>query len=227
MFELNFNDERYLPFEGEGVISDWQISMPRETNYFDFATISDVILHIKYTARNGGSPLAKAAYDDLQTKLPTSCARLFSLKHEFPTEWYQFFNPSGGAEQELVITVKPEHYPYFMRAKLSTAKLKKLDIFIESSQINDFASKKLKVVTVDVATDASPIKLAEVPEYALAGTNRKVYHFDSSGVAGDPLSIGAAPLGDIQFKLKLSAAADYKSLTSDKIDDLYFLFQMG
>ena len=29
MFQLNFNDERYLPFEGAGVISEWQISMPK------------------------------------------------------------------------------------------------------------------------------------------------------------------------------------------------------
>ena len=227
MFELNFNDERYLPFEGEGVISDWQIGMPRETNYFDFATISDVILHIKYTARNGGNQLAKAAYDNLQSILPTSCARLFSLKNEFPTEWYQFFNPSGGAEQMLAITPKPEHYPFFMRGKLGTAKLKKLDIFIESSQDDDFASKELRVVNVDLATDAKPIAVTEVPEYALASSKKKVYHFDSSSVAGDPLNVGADPLGDVRLKIKLNGAADYKMLTDDVIDNLYFLFQMG
>ena len=227
MFELNFNDERYLPFEGEGIISDWQISMPRETNYFEFATISDVIVHINYTARNGGSQLAKLSYDELQKVFPGSCARLLSLKHEFPTEWYRFFNPSGGGEQELVITLKPEHYPFFMRGKLGMAKLKKLDVFIESSQDNNFESKELKVVNVDLATDAKAVEVTEVPEYALAGTKKKVYHFDSSSVAGDPLNAGADPLGDVRFKLKLRTADDYKSLTDDKIDDLYFLFQMG
>src|SRR5260221_8170183 len=35
MFELNFRDERYLPFEGAGVISRWQIDLPRDTNAFD------------------------------------------------------------------------------------------------------------------------------------------------------------------------------------------------
>ncbi|MFP3015963.1 MAG: hypothetical protein ACEY3B_06845 [Wolbachia sp.] len=28
LFELNFNDERYLPFEGTGTISDWKLSLP-------------------------------------------------------------------------------------------------------------------------------------------------------------------------------------------------------
>ncbi|NOT69646.1 MAG: hypothetical protein HOP04_15370 [Methylophilaceae bacterium] len=53
MFELNFKDDRYLPFEGAGVISHWKLEMPALTvlRQFDYNTISDVILHIKYTAR--------------------------------------------------------------------------------------------------------------------------------------------------------------------------------
>ena len=35
LFELNFRDERYLPFEGTGAISRWRIELPRETNQFD------------------------------------------------------------------------------------------------------------------------------------------------------------------------------------------------
>ena len=54
MFELNFRDERYLPFEGAGVISRWRIEMPKENNAFDFSTISDVIIRFSYTAREGG-----------------------------------------------------------------------------------------------------------------------------------------------------------------------------
>src|SRR4029453_273383 len=44
MFELNFRDERYLPFEGAGVISRWRLDLPKESNAFDFDTISDVVL---------------------------------------------------------------------------------------------------------------------------------------------------------------------------------------
>ena len=55
IFDLNFRDERYLPFEGAGVIARWRIEMLREHNAFDSDTISDVIFHIKYTAREGGA----------------------------------------------------------------------------------------------------------------------------------------------------------------------------
>ena len=46
------------------MISTWQLSMPLDTNAFDFDTITDVIFNLKYTARDGGSVLrgiAKAA----------------------------------------------------------------------------------------------------------------------------------------------------------------------
>jgi hypothetical protein len=61
MFELNFGDERYLPFEGAGAVSRWTIGMPRDCNTFDFETISDVIISLRYTARDGGDPLRRAA----------------------------------------------------------------------------------------------------------------------------------------------------------------------
>ena len=61
MFEVNFRDERYFPFEGLGVISQWQLSMPTDCNDFDFETISDVILNLRYTARDGGDALRGAA----------------------------------------------------------------------------------------------------------------------------------------------------------------------
>ncbi|RYY17590.1 MAG: hypothetical protein EOO04_25195, partial [Chitinophagaceae bacterium] len=69
MFDLNFNDERYLPFEGAGVISDWQIDLPKENNYFDFGSLSDVVFHISYTSRNGGGQLTDGANTQIQDNL--------------------------------------------------------------------------------------------------------------------------------------------------------------
>jgi len=66
MFELNFRDERYLPFEGAGVISRWRIELPQTFRQFSYDTISDVVLHIKYTARDGGVPLREAAIGNLR-----------------------------------------------------------------------------------------------------------------------------------------------------------------
>ena len=61
LFELNFRDERYLPFEYLGAVSRWRIELPPENNYFDLDTLSDVVLHLNYTAREGGEVLRDAA----------------------------------------------------------------------------------------------------------------------------------------------------------------------
>lgn len=52
VFEFNFHDQRYMPFEGAGAISDWKLKLPKNFRQFDYQTISDVILHISYTAES-------------------------------------------------------------------------------------------------------------------------------------------------------------------------------
>jgi hypothetical protein len=66
MFETNLRDERYLPFKGSGVISEWKLELPADLGkddpcQFDYDTISDVILHLLYTPREGGSLLRDGA----------------------------------------------------------------------------------------------------------------------------------------------------------------------
>lgn len=93
MFELNFRDERYLPFEGSGAVSLWRIELPKAFPQFDYETISDIVLHINYTSRQGGAALRDAAVKNLTEILKDDAKkpqmRLFSLRHEFSSEWYQ------------------------------------------------------------------------------------------------------------------------------------------
>ena len=61
LFELSFSDPRYLPFEFKGAISRWRIELPPENNYFDLDTLTDTIIRLNYTAREGGNLLRRAA----------------------------------------------------------------------------------------------------------------------------------------------------------------------
>ena len=100
MFELNFRDERYLPFEGAGAISTWQLELTQEVQLrqFNYDTISDVILHLRYTSREDVGDFRVAAIkhlnDDLlgniSPLLPLPLYRLFDLMHEFPTHGTHF-----------------------------------------------------------------------------------------------------------------------------------------
>jgi hypothetical protein len=55
LFTLNFNDERYLPFEFTGAISSWSLCLSNQqerTTFID--SLTDVLVHISYTARSTG-----------------------------------------------------------------------------------------------------------------------------------------------------------------------------
>lgn len=95
VFELNFKDERYLPFEGAGLISKWRLELPA-IKQFDYATISDLIMHVKYTSNEGGERLKLEAVKSLSNQLKnieqelneTGLQIALNLKHDLPNEWH-------------------------------------------------------------------------------------------------------------------------------------------
>jgi hypothetical protein len=56
----NLNDQRYLPFEGGGGISSWHFEMPAASNEIALNRVTDVVIHLYYTALYGGDNLKQA-----------------------------------------------------------------------------------------------------------------------------------------------------------------------
>jgi hypothetical protein len=142
LFETNLRDERYLPFENAGVISKWQLELPANPSQddpaqFDYSTISDVVLHIRYTARDGGAQLRVAALQQIKDLIDAAEAagsvRLFSMRHEFPTEWAAFTGQTPGADQRyhLDLTLRREHYPFWSQGRLNN--VVRVDLFVQSA----------------------------------------------------------------------------------------------
>lgn len=134
LFDTNLNDERYLPFEAVGVAgSQWQLSLPADLPQFDFDTITDVILHIRYTARDGGKVLKTAAVKNLEAVIKKAkmagSVRLFSMRHEFPSQWAKFSGTAPGAlvPYGLGFTLLIQHYPYWFRSL--TGNLTQIQLF--------------------------------------------------------------------------------------------------
>jgi hypothetical protein len=101
MFELNFNDNRYLPFEGTGAVSSWRLSLPKAANRINYSNISDVIIQIKYTALDGGSKFKKdvMSLDAMKTYYSSD---FFLMAQVFSSQWYTFLNqPSNPVTQKL------------------------------------------------------------------------------------------------------------------------------
>jgi hypothetical protein len=164
LFEVNFRDERYLPFEGCGAFGEWQIELQENENLrvFDYNTVSDVILGLKYTARDGGGDAADTATfkgkavkyltdtlkatvppaDDLDAPatLKTGLAlwRMFSLRHEFPSEWHKMFHPIGGGTQQMDFSIQKERFPFFVQER--TVRIKKVHVYGFFSTNDDYTA---------------------------------------------------------------------------------------
>jgi Tc toxin complex TcA C-terminal TcB-binding domain/Neuraminidase-like domain/Salmonella virulence plasmid 28.1kDa A protein len=140
LFELNFRDERYLPFEGSGAISQWHLQLTPGVATFDLNTISDVILHLRYTARDGGDGLRSDAVASLKARIntmlvsltDTGLTRLFSSRHEFPTEWYAFLNGPAGIDQVLTLNLTRDRFPYFA-AVAPAVKIKSIELVADTT----------------------------------------------------------------------------------------------
>lgn len=120
MFETNLREERCLPFEGAGAESTWRLELPAAFRQFDYNMISDVILHVRYTARQGGAQLREGAVARIQELIEAAntsgLVQLFSLKHDFPTEWHQFMYPATAAtSQELTLKLDKRLFPFMLK----------------------------------------------------------------------------------------------------------------
>ncbi|KAL8383083.1 hypothetical protein RB595_006710 [Gaeumannomyces hyphopodioides] len=97
VFELSFSGSRYMPFEGAGAVSAWRLDLPAELPQFDHETIGDVVLHLQYTAQDGGARLRKAAGEAVRSLAKAAQAEgaspegfwgFWDLKSDFAEQWH-------------------------------------------------------------------------------------------------------------------------------------------
>jgi hypothetical protein len=146
LFETNLRDERFLPFEGAGAESTWKIALPADYRAFNYATISDVILHIRYTARQGVDPTkVKTALDELlQQASQANLALLFSLRHDFPTEWSAFINGAG----DFAVRLSMDYFPYMAHSQTLT--INALELYAQNGAL---LAKRTIPVPANLAND--------------------------------------------------------------------------
>jgi hypothetical protein len=143
LFEPSLRDERYLPFEGAGAISTWRLDLSRQFRTLDYDTITDVILHLRYTARDGGQALSDAAEVSTASLLADATrrplSRLFSLRHEFPTEWNRFVNMPTAQVNAMTVDLAAARFPYFAEGRTITIREAKVIGRARSGQSATFA----------------------------------------------------------------------------------------
>jgi Tc toxin complex TcA C-terminal TcB-binding domain/Neuraminidase-like domain/Salmonella virulence plasmid 28.1kDa A protein len=194
VFELTFRDERYLPFEGAGAISSWRLELPSQLRMFDYATISDVVLHISYTARDDDAFRATVETKIVDTLITYASSagmhRLFSLRRDFPDAFHQLLNPTGTAQQAHV-KLGREQFPYFLSTRTLT--ITGASLFIQPEGANPVDTTGLAISVNDHPSSAwttpakTNLRSADIPASgpALADWTIKIAtgHLDPAAVS--------------------------------------------
>lgn len=158
MFVLNFDDQRYLPFEGTGAVSTWTLSMPPGTNQIDFSGISDIILTVKYTAKEGGSVFGNdvlGLYTGTDKQYQNIRINSFDLSQAFATAWYNLFQipPDVNKQQTIIFPVSDN----VVLPNLQNVRLDQIVILLETAKDSVISSNKtglsLKVGTATLPVD--------------------------------------------------------------------------
>jgi len=113
LFELKFDDERFLPFEGTGAVSTWRIELSGKRGSYNLNELKKVTIKLKYTALNGGNSFASAVKGMLK---PYPTAVYINMAEAFPKEWQAFIS---GETEGIAIQVKREMLPNLSGSKIT------------------------------------------------------------------------------------------------------------
>lgn len=238
MFELNFRDERYLPFEGAGAISSWKIQLPDEFRSFDYNTISDVVLHMNYTSRDGGDAFKEKVqihakdtinkWLDEMAESETGLLRLISMKQEFSTEWFRFFRPQTNDQSvmhNLPFELRSQHFPYFLRDRTLSLISVELALKLKSDEAKESAL-------------GLPLEFFHGKDESITAIEPETNNGLQEGIANLPMisfTPSESPVGwwsvqlknsDVPNDLKVENNEDTPlSLDSQKIEDMYLILR--
>jgi len=172
LFETNLRDDRFLPFEGAGAESTWKLDLPKDYRAFDYASIADVILHIRYTSRQGVDPTkVRSSLATLFAEVSqSSFALLFNLRYDFPSEWARFV--SGNEDFSAVI--RTDHFPYLSKGR--TISIDGLELYDGFDVSNHHSVESHEQATADLADSAkSAFTLATGPSKVLTRQTKDVF----------------------------------------------------
>ena len=222
VFELSFRDERYMPFEGAGAVSTWDLALPKAFPAFDYQTIADVVLHVSYVAEFDAAfrdmveaQNAAAVGTILHALVNRPLARLVSLRQDFSGEFHQLLHRP--LDTPVRVTLTDRHFPFFLRGR---------DLVITATRLLLRTRGVQAIGPVQIAVDgAVPAALAAevaLPGIwgtavgALAGQSPRrqltLAVRDAGALApnpappGDPSAVDADRLLDVQLHLEYKLA---------------------
>jgi hypothetical protein len=113
LFELRFDTDRFLPFEGTGAVSRWRLQLSGPDVAEVRRNLTDVAIKVRYTAFTGGDAFAAEVHRALR---PAPRARLFDVATDFPEAWEQ-----AGATGVLELPLTRALFPSMVGGRIHSA----------------------------------------------------------------------------------------------------------
>ncbi|QNR24555.1 Tc toxin subunit A-related protein [Croceimicrobium hydrocarbonivorans] len=175
LFTVNMDDPRYLPFEETGAVSTWTLSMPPANNQIDFSSISDIILSVKYTAKDGGSAFANEVlglYTQQKPQYQNIRINSIAINQAFASTWYQLFQsaPDGSNQQFLSIPISDN----LVLPNLSNVELNQIVIQFDTASGSSIQSNTSGVSLQVGSAAAVPVQIANNRGTILASDLQKI-----------------------------------------------------
>lgn len=216
VFRLRFDGERYVPFEGTGAVSNWRLELPETVRSFDYDTISDVLVHVSYTAREDAT-LRGNVQDSLRTKLndlanENTVHRAYQLRQQFSSAFQGLFR-EGADPRKVEITLDEKHFPNFLRGSTLEVDSLVVALALDDDWAKHYDSSAPLPLTVTAKSDGTSREqsqdlVEQGGEQAIQGLLPHATYFSGSG--GATLKAGSTPL-DVTLSV---AESDLTSLLS-------------
>lgn len=200
----NLADPRYLPFENAGVIGTWKIDLPASRNAIDLSTVTDVKLHLHYSALDGGEPVANAAQAIVDAFAPSSTTLVFDAATEFPEAWEAFMAATSG-EQRFQLPLRRGLLPPAAHNRTIVLTACRVHVLCDHDGIFD----------VELLAPLPAANATTVP--ASAGAVLSTADF----------SLSSLSMRDVAFRLREQGAVDWTSLARDRVGAVLVELQLG
>jgi len=221
VFVLDYEDKFLLPFEGNGVATDWIFELPKASNSFDFDTIFDVLVTVDYTSLESDNTLDETGKTYKQRSIErlsndVSADRAYSLRHQYPDAWYHLNNPQSPLPQldpmEIEIPVNPSDFP----SNQSQLKVNRITLFarLEDGTVEEInVSLKFNPDGTNTTHDGGTTK---TQQGLISKLNGNADNWD--------IFVNKSPYGSWKLKLRdENDAASFELLNNEVIKDILFV----
>jgi hypothetical protein len=173
------------------------------------------VVHLYYTALDGGDAFKQAVEANSVENAPTSGTIVLSAANDFAappagngasttrSPWQSFLAHATAGDQTLVLNISPSRFPRWARGKTIT--ITGLSVFATSWNPGNF-----------VLQPQAPLPTSNVTLAPAVGVTEP-------NVATGNVAVASASPGTWTFKLRTAAAPDFRSLSPDDVGDVLLL----